>query len=218
MPSKKSNKKKKRPNKGKPVVAAPGQAVEAFAVANAPGSADDAGNITPLKINEGCSRSSEKTRAIENTTKRSSDREMKTVFDITDSESEPDISMMPETMEDVLYYLEQGVDLVTMVEGILRTGVMGGLHSIDVSLIIAPAIHEFIKVTADEVGLDYEEGFEDKEGKKRKTYARNVLRAKDMLKKVKVEMPVEVEEEPEVVIEDFEETEPKPKGLMARRL
>eukprot|EP00959_Pyramimonas_sp_CCMP1952_P019363 409253-Pyramimonas_sp.AAC.1 len=73
MPSKKSNNKKKRPNKGKPVVAAPGQAEEAFAIANAPGSADGAGNITPLKIKEGYSRSSEKTRAIENTTNRSSD-------------------------------------------------------------------------------------------------------------------------------------------------
>lgn len=125
-----------------------------------------------------------------------------------------------ETMEDVLYYLEQGVDLVTMVEGILRTGVMSGLHSIDVSLIIAPAIHEFIKVTADEVGLEYEEGFEDKEGKKRKTYARNILRAKDMLKKVKADMPVAVEEkeeEPEVVMEAAEEVAPEPKGLMARR-
>lgn len=123
-----------------------------------------------------------------------------------------------ETMEDVLYYLELGVDLVTMVEGILRAGVMNGLHSIDVSLIIAPAIHEFIKVTADEVGIEYEEGFEDKEGKKKKTYARNVLRAKDMLRKAKKKAPMPIkEEEPEIVFEEAEEVEPQPQGLMARR-
>eukprot|EP00959_Pyramimonas_sp_CCMP1952_P122956 2570378-Pyramimonas_sp.AAC.1 len=85
----------------KPVVAAPGQAEEALAIASAIGSADDADNITPLKGKEGYSRSSEKTRAIENTTKRSSDREMKTKFGITDCESEPEPSMRPEDMGDV---------------------------------------------------------------------------------------------------------------------
>eukprot|EP00959_Pyramimonas_sp_CCMP1952_P445632 9330102-Pyramimonas_sp.AAC.1 len=66
---------------------------------NAISSADVAGNITPRKGKEGRGRSSEKTRAIENTTKMSSDREMKTTFGISDSESEPEPSMRPENME-----------------------------------------------------------------------------------------------------------------------
>eukprot|EP00959_Pyramimonas_sp_CCMP1952_P129784 2714176-Pyramimonas_sp.AAC.1 len=49
---------------------------------------------------ECCSRSSEKTRAIENTTKRSSDREMKTTFGISDSESESEPSKRLENRED----------------------------------------------------------------------------------------------------------------------
>ena len=35
-------------------------------------------------------------------------------------------------MEDVLYFLEFGVDLVTLVQGVLRSAVMEGIHSIDV--------------------------------------------------------------------------------------
>ena len=48
-------------------------------------------------------------------------------------------------MEDALYFLEFGIDLVTLVQGILRGAVMEGIHSIDVSLIIAPVLHEHIK-------------------------------------------------------------------------
>lgn len=122
-----------------------------------------------------------------------------------------------ERMEDVIFYLEMGVDLVTMVEGILRSAVMGGIHSVDVSLIIAPAIHEYIKTTADDLGVEYEEGFEDKEARKRQTYARDSMVAKDMLKKAKEKLP---EPEPAaqevdavVMVAEVEE----PKGLMARR-
>jgi hypothetical protein len=69
----------------------------------------------------------------------------------------------PDRMEDALYFLEIGVDLVTLVEGILRSAVMGGIHTVDVSLIIAPVIHEYIKSTADALGVEYEEGFDNKE-------------------------------------------------------
>eukprot|EP00959_Pyramimonas_sp_CCMP1952_P160947 3365548-Pyramimonas_sp.AAC.1 len=100
-PSKKSHKKKKRPNKGKPVVAAPGQAEGAFTMKNAIGSADVAGNATPRMGKECYGRSFEKTRAIENATKRSSDRELKAMFGISDSKSEPESSMMPGDIEDV---------------------------------------------------------------------------------------------------------------------
>eukprot|EP00959_Pyramimonas_sp_CCMP1952_P382021 8005125-Pyramimonas_sp.AAC.1 len=74
------NKKKNlRPNKGKPVVAAPGKAVEAYvpsaaAFVRASGLAEDARNRG----------SSEKTRAVESITKKSSDREMRAMFDMPD--------------------------------------------------------------------------------------------------------------------------------------
>ena len=84
-------------------------------------------------------------------------------------------------MEDALYFLEFGVDLVTLVQGMLRGAVMEGIHSIDVSLIIAPVLHEHIKGILDASGVEYEEGFEDKEGEKALNYKRDVERAKRML-------------------------------------
>ena len=43
--------------------------------------------------------------------------------------------LKPGAMEDVLYFLEFGVDLVTMVQGILRSAVMEGIHSVDVKML-----------------------------------------------------------------------------------
>ena len=51
----------------------------------------------------------------------------------------------PEALKDAFYFLESGLSLVGLVEGILRSAVMGGRHSLDVSLIIAPVLHEYIK-------------------------------------------------------------------------
>ena len=120
-------------------------------------------------------------------------------------------------MEDALYFLEFGVDLVTLVEGMLRGAVMEGIHSVDVSLVIAPVLHEYIKGFAEVAEIDYEEGFENKEGKKALAYKRNVARSKEMMKKLKEEegeapVPKPMEEpEPKV-----QEQEPVKTGLMAR--
>ena len=121
-------------------------------------------------------------------------------------------------MEDVLYFLEFGIDLVTLVQGILRSAVMEGIHSIDVSLIIAPVLHEYIKGFAEIAKIEYDEGFEDAEGKKVLAYKRDVARAKNMLKKLKEEKNSETPapepmEEPE---SDDQEQEPDKTGLMAR--
>ena len=125
-------------------------------------------------------------------------------------------------MEDVLYFLELGSDLQTLVQGILRSGVMAGLHSIDVSLIIAPVIHEYIKGFADAADMEYDEGFDNKEAKEIINYGRDVARAKKMLDELREKqgmapMP-EPEMEPEMEPEEPEmvEEEPAKTGLMAR--
>ena len=125
-------------------------------------------------------------------------------------------------MEDVLYFLELGSDLQTLVQGILRSGVMAGLHSIDVSLIIAPVIHEYIKGFADAADMEYDEGFDNKEAKEIISYGRDVARAKKMLDELREKqgmapMP-EPEMEPEMEPEEPEmvEEEPAKTGLMAR--
>ena len=78
-------------------------------------------------------------------------------------------------MEDVLYFLEFGVDLVTLVQGMLRGAVMEGIHSVDISLIIAPALHEFIKGAALRADVEFDEGFEQKDAKKIISYRASIF-------------------------------------------
>lgn len=133
-----------------------------------------------------------------------------------------------EVIDDVLYFLEYGADLVTIVQGILRSAVMEGVHSIDVSLIIAPVIHEHIKGFADAAGIEYDEGFNEEKQKKALTYARDKSRTKELLKKLREEegaeepedltqeMPMRSEMPEEVPEMEAEQQEPAQTGLMAR--
>lgn len=87
----------------------------------------------------------------------------------------------PKTVEELMFFLQLGIDLSTLVEGIARKAVLDGIHSIDISLSIAPVIHEYIKGYADAMDIDYDEGFEDKEEEDRIMYGRNLILAKKML-------------------------------------
>jgi len=124
----------------------------------------------------------------------------------------------PDRAEALLDSMELGLDVVTLTEGILRGAVMDGQHSIDVSLIIAPVIHEFIKTTADKAGIDYEEGFpDDSEKRKAVKYQINSIKAKKMI----AEYRSNPNKEPEAVSMEVEEVMPEPmdeapKGLMSR--
>jgi len=139
--------------------------------------------------------------------------------------SDPDEALMvhlsrlndPERMEGIVYLVDKGVDVRTITEGILRSAVMEGIHSIDVSLVVAPVIHEFIASTLDAVEVEYDHGFDDKEGESELRYSQNVNLAKKVLSGEQelsdsVDEP-EVEEQIEM---DLEEPTPEPKGLMAR--
>ena len=106
----------------------------------------------------------------------------------------------PRSMEDMLEFIEGGVDIRTIVEGILRGAVLNGVHSIDVSLIIAPVLHEFIRGLPLAAGIDFEDGFEDQQ---------DVDEAMYRIKKPFKDVPKEIVEE--------EEIPEKSSGLMARR-
>ena len=137
----------------------------------------------------------------------------------------------PDVMESAMFHLEMGVDVVTLTEGILRSAVMAGVHSVDVSLIVAPVIHEYIKSTADALGIEYEEGFEDKQEQERSRYARNAMLAKDKMRKAGVvpeETARQIEESEPMAEEPMMEEpmmaeepmmpEEAPRGLMARSM
>jgi hypothetical protein len=125
----------------------------------------------------------------------------------------------PEMLEEVLDILEfEEVDIQTLVIGMMRGAVANGIHSIDVGMMVAPVVHEFIKQAAKAAGIDAEDGFEDKKAKKEKEQYRIDSRARKMLKDMgakpkEVVKEIEMEESSE---EEEEDISVAPRGLMAR--
>lgn len=68
----------------------------------------------------------------------------------------------PDTMDDMLFALESGFPVKAMVETLNTVATMNGIYSVDVGLIIAPVLHEFIITAAKKAKVEYEEGFINK--------------------------------------------------------
>lgn len=119
----------------------------------------------------------------------------------------------PEKLEDILDVLELDVSIRELTEGILRSAVAEGLHSIDVSMIIAPVVHEFITSVADEAGIEYDDGLVDKakEEKGRNSVVAAKARKINLEKKPEVTPAVAPVSSPVSV-----ETE-EPQGFVVRR-
>jgi len=117
------------------------------------------------------------------------------------------------TLESILDYLAVGdLTLKELVEGITRVGVSKGLHTIDAGLLVAPLVHKTLKIVADSVGVEYDEGLVDKKAEDQKAKDRKRLLTKKMLSKIEKSPEVSpLEEEVELPKED------KPKGLVQRR-
>ena len=120
----------------------------------------------------------------------------------------------PDMLDGILDLIEvEELDVKTLTAGIMRGAVASGMHTIDVALLVAPVVHEFIKQGALAFGLNPDDGFENKEEKAEYAKAKKTGLAKKMLK----EMP------PKVAVEELQEAPPmeqdtaeKPKGLMSR--
>jgi hypothetical protein len=120
----------------------------------------------------------------------------------------------PEMLDGILDLIEvDELDVKTLTAGIMRGAVAKGMHTIDVALLVAPVVHEFIKQGAIAFGLNPEDGFEDKEEKAEYAKARKSGLAKKMLKAMPPAVAVEAVQEAAPVEQVNTE---KPKGLMAR--
>jgi hypothetical protein len=106
----------------------------------------------------------------------------------------------------------EGMDIATLVKGRLRGAVSQGMHSIDVSLIIAPVLHDFIKQAAAVAGIEAEDGFENKAAEEAYKKARIDGFSVKELAKTK---PKQAVKEMEAEMEAMPEQTPR-KGLMAR--
>ena len=111
----------------------------------------------------------------------------------------------PKRASELLDILENGVPADTLVDIIQQGGVMEGIHSLDVGIIIAPALVELVSNMAEAVGSDYVK-FSQGTDEKQASSAEVVFALNEDL-------------EEELLSEDVVEKEEKeePKGLMARR-
>lgn len=130
----------------------------------------------------------------------------------------------PEALVALAQSVDMGLDVRTITEGILRSAVMAGVHSVDTSLLIAPVVHEFIRSNLDVMGYEYDNGFGTKEERlsnsktvaevtekqRLKKIAKDLAEKKGTKPKVEQEVP-EVPEEPAL-------TEPPKEGLIKRRM
>lgn len=120
-------------------------------------------------------------------------------------------------MDSAMLLIQKGVDVRTLTEGLLRSAVAEGIHSIDVSLIIAPNVHEFISDVADELGIDYKTGFEpdeQEENAKEMSLVRKMLSGDIEGSSPEEDIsPMREEQQTEM---DLGEPEAAPRGLMSR--
>lgn len=71
-----------------------------------------------------------------------------------------------EVIDNLVELMDLGIPIKAIVTGITRMSVMNGIHTIDVSLLVGPFLHEYLKLLAKSAGANYDEGFAKKDAKK----------------------------------------------------
>jgi len=120
----------------------------------------------------------------------------------------------PEDSAGVINALEMGVPVETLTEVIQLGGVMEGLHTIDVGVLISPVIAETIIQLAEKSGIKYT--VEDKENPEEKMPEDIDVRLATMDLEPSVKSVDEIMTGKEEPVDEVKEEEPK--GLMARRV
>lgn len=127
----------------------------------------------------------------------------------------------PEVSDNVLTMVSLGMPISTLVDSMMSGGVMEGIHSVDVKLIMKPQIGVVIKEMAIEAGIDYKESMDDYRDKDEEARQKRVrlLAAKLELRKQQEDMD-KGDVLQQQIVEDIQEEpaaeEAAPKGLMAK--
>lgn len=67
----------------------------------------------------------------------------------------------PESKDALFQLVETGLPLTTLVTTLTREAVRAGVHTVDASVVLQPAIHEYIRNLADSAGISYVEDARD---------------------------------------------------------
>lgn len=116
------------------------------------------------------------------------------------------------TTQKMFDLLKMGLPVDKLVDTMQLGGVMEGLHSVDVGMIIAPALHEVITGMADKVGVEYTSMTTPDEDAPTDSQVAVVM---DKLRSEEETLSVQ-EEQPEEEM-PTEETQEVVRGLMARK-
>lgn len=122
----------------------------------------------------------------------------------------------PEIRDDLVNVMETGFPLTTIAEALQAGGVMQGMHTIDVGILVMPIIVEMLAYIGDEEGANYKTGIEpvkrDEDKYKDSAIALATKRIKDRMEKGEFDKAENAKEPmPEEPVE-----QPPLKGLMAR--
>lgn len=135
-----------------------------------------------------------------------------------------------EALDDIMDMLDIGVPISVVTGTMLSMGVMEGMHTVDVKLILKPLLMAQIKMLADVTGVEYKMTMEDYRDKDAEAKAKRTAKLKAKLSMrtgkvttpdagqeimMQVEQGIEQPEEP-VVEASVQDEEAMPKGLMAK--
>lgn len=125
-----------------------------------------------------------------------------------------------EVSDNVLGMLDLGMPVSVVTGAMLSKGIMDGIHTVDVKLILQPQLGVMIKKMADEAGISYKEtmnDYLDKEGAAKRKQMKK-LAAKLTIRKQMKDMD-EGDKIQEIAVEEVMEEpaeQEEPKGLMAK--
>ena len=122
-----------------------------------------------------------------------------------------------EILSGILSHIEAGVALTTMADLITKGGVMTGLHSIDVGMMVAPVLVEMMITAADAADIEYKIGTEPKkkEGSTKSSIAAALKSEKVELETLPTDLGMTMEMSMDEVVE--EPLEKESMGMMTRR-
>jgi hypothetical protein len=125
----------------------------------------------------------------------------------------------PDAYDQLLDVLELGVPITAIADSMQTSGVMQGLHTVDVGLLVTPVIMEMLAYIGDDAGIEYNMGTDVEIDEDKISNSQIALAMRKMRNRLPeaVEDAKENESEPVDMVEDTEEPASMSGGLMARR-
>ena len=121
----------------------------------------------------------------------------------------------PKPLAKLLDKIEEGAPLTLIADTFQEVGVMKGIHSLDVGILITPVLIEFMKAMAEQEEIEYVIGTEDEDDEADEGLAMQVV-SEIFAEKSPVEHLLSKENMEDVVAPEEEEEKDTSKGLMSR--